>query len=188
MEFKIGDKVKFLNERGGGVVSEILNKKIVKLITDDGFEIPYFVSKLVPIEPINNTIEAPDKNIPKKISYNIPPEKEKSSISKKSKSKASKSITGNWEIDLHIEELLDSYKGMTNGQIVQFQLAYFQKKLDEAMAANIRKIIFIHGVGNGRLKFEITQILSSLGGISYYDAAYKKYGFGATEVIIHQHL
>ena len=58
MEFKIGDKVKFLNEQGGGVVSEILNKKIVKLITDDGFEIPYFVHTLLSVEPVKEVTKS----------------------------------------------------------------------------------------------------------------------------------
>jgi len=88
------------------------------------------------------------------------------------------------EVDLHIEHLLDSYKGMTNAQIIQYQLKFFQKELENGIAANLKKIIFIHGVGNGRLKQEILAILRNYPELTVQDASFKKYGFGATEVNI----
>lgn len=48
----------------------------------------------------------------------------------------------------------------------------------------MKKIIFIHGVGNGRLKQEIISVLKATRGISFQDASYKEYGFGATQVNI----
>lgn len=89
------------------------------------------------------------------------------------------------EVDLHIEELIDSHSGLTNSQILNIQVSHFEQELDAAMAGGIKKIIFIHGIGNGRLKHELVSILKTIEGISYHDASYKKYGFGATEVIIH---
>ncbi len=50
MKFKVGDKVKFLNESGGGVISKILNPKMVNVMIDDGFEIPMLASELLKIE------------------------------------------------------------------------------------------------------------------------------------------
>jgi hypothetical protein len=88
-----------------------------------------------------------------------------------------------WEVDLHLEELVDNVKGMTNGQMLDIQLRHFQKKLDEAMASNIRKVVFIHGVGNGRLKQEIRKLLGTYKELRFHDAAYGTYGFGATEVV-----
>ncbi|HEX7414823.1 MAG TPA: Smr/MutS family protein, partial [Bacteroidia bacterium] len=62
---------------------------------------------------------------------------------------------------------------------------HFQKNLDEAITNRSYKIVFIHGVGNGRLKQEIVAILKNHSKeVSYQDGDYKKYGFGATEVII----
>jgi hypothetical protein len=87
-----------------------------------------------------------------------------------------------WEVDLHLEELVDSIRGMTNAQMIDTQLRHVHKKLDEAYAANIRKIVFIHGVGNGRLKQEIRKILATHKDLQFYDASYSTYGFGATEV------
>lgn len=89
------------------------------------------------------------------------------------------------EVDLHIENLVDSYKGMTNHDMLQLQLRHFQTHLEEAINNRYHKIVFIHGVGNGRLKQEILNILAGYTReVRYYDAEYKKYGLGATEVLI----
>ena len=37
---KVGDKVKFLNDVGGGTVTGFLNKNMVNVENEDGFEIP----------------------------------------------------------------------------------------------------------------------------------------------------
>jgi hypothetical protein len=89
------------------------------------------------------------------------------------------------EIDLHAQNLLDSFKHMGNHEILQVQLKHFQKNLDEAITNRYYKIVFIHGVGNGRLKQEIVAILKNYNKeVSFQDGDYKKYGFGATEVIV----
>ena len=55
--------------------------------------------------------------------------------------------------------------------------------MNEAMRKHIRKIIFIHGVGNGRLKSEIRKELQHYQGIKVRDADPSRYGRGATEVV-----
>lgn len=52
MKIKVGDQVKFLNERGGGVVSKILNSTMVNVAIEDGFEIPTRISELIKIDDI----------------------------------------------------------------------------------------------------------------------------------------
>ena len=111
---------------------------------------------------------------------------------KEFKSPAKKSVPHNnpsyfieKEIDLHAQNLLDSFKGMSNHEILQVQLKHFQKNLDEAITNRYYKIVFIHGVGNGRLKQEIIAILKNFNKeVSFQDGEYKRYGFGATEVLI----
>jgi hypothetical protein len=44
---KIGDKVKFLNAPGGGIVSKIIDTRTVNVMIEDGFEIPTMVGELV---------------------------------------------------------------------------------------------------------------------------------------------
>ena len=73
---------------------------------------------------------------------------------------------------------------MSNAEIISFQLRKFQRELDDAISNHFRSIVFIHGVGNGRLRGEIHNILKGYRKISFHDASYAKYGFGATEVII----
>ncbi len=47
MKFKVGDKVEYLNEKGGGIIKAIIDSKMVKLETKDGFEIPVLASDLI---------------------------------------------------------------------------------------------------------------------------------------------
>ncbi|MBK7309833.1 MAG: DUF2027 domain-containing protein [Sphingobacteriaceae bacterium] len=88
------------------------------------------------------------------------------------------------EVDLHIEELLDSTKGLGSHEMLSVQLEHFEKELDEAILKGMKKIVFIHGVGNGRLKQEIIAVLRTIKGVTYQDGSYKDYGFGATQVNI----
>ncbi|MFU8844220.1 MAG: DUF2027 domain-containing protein, partial [Bacteroidales bacterium] len=50
MKLKVGDRVKFLNEKGGGVVSKIIDPKMVNVTIEDGFEIPVLMTELLRIE------------------------------------------------------------------------------------------------------------------------------------------
>jgi hypothetical protein len=47
MKFKIGDKVNFLNDLGGGVVTKIIDETLVHVTIDDGFEIPVLAKELI---------------------------------------------------------------------------------------------------------------------------------------------
>ncbi len=89
------------------------------------------------------------------------------------------------EVDLHIHELIDDTRGMSNKDMMEFQLGKFH----EIMAANKdkknRKIVFIHGKGNGVLKSELIKSLKKkYTWNSYQDASFEQYGFGATMVTI----
>lgn len=88
------------------------------------------------------------------------------------------------EIDLHIEELIDNVAGMSNALIVNVQLNHARKALENAIAERAKKITFIHGVGNGKLKTEVRAMLEKYKEIKFYDAPYTKYGYGATEVAL----
>lgn len=88
------------------------------------------------------------------------------------------------EIDLHIEKLLDDYKGMSNAEIVQVQLDAAREKLDKCILSGAHRLVLIHGVGNGRLKTEIRKLLNSYYDIRFEDASFKKYGAGATLVYL----
>lgn len=92
-------------------------------------------------------------------------------------------LTGSgYETDLHIEELTDDPSHLKAGEMLEVQLARFRKDLDKALLSRQDKIVFIHGVGNGRLKQAIRAELNSLK-LKYRDANFEKYGAGATEVL-----
>ncbi|MGE0566444.1 MAG: DUF2027 domain-containing protein [Bacteroidia bacterium] len=111
--------------------------------------------------------------------------KEFKSSSKKSHTKKDYLKSLEKEVDLHAEELLDNLSGMSNHEILSIQLEKFEKELDDAIDKGFKKIIFIHGVGNGRLKSEIHSVLKSMKEVTFQDASFKKYGYGATQVNIH---
>ena len=50
MNLKPGDKVKFLNAKGGGVVRKIIDTRMVSIEVEGGFEIPTLISELVRID------------------------------------------------------------------------------------------------------------------------------------------
>ena len=89
------------------------------------------------------------------------------------------------EVDLHINELIDYSEGMSNSEILQIQLDRFHFVIEQNKKNKGKKIVFIHGVGNGVLKNEIRKLLErKYKGLNYQDASFREYGFGATMVII----
>ena len=91
------------------------------------------------------------------------------------------------EVDLHIEQLIDSHRGMPNRQIVDVQLAHFRRRLREAINKRMTKVTFIHGIGQGILKSEIRAILKDeYPNLEFHDGPYHRYGYGATEVLVRQ--
>jgi hypothetical protein len=88
------------------------------------------------------------------------------------------------EVDLHIEELVDDETNLTPNDMLNIQMDYFKKCLNEAIERHLDKIIFIHGVGQGTLKDKILNELDSYSFIHYFPASMQKYGIGATEVYI----
>lgn len=88
------------------------------------------------------------------------------------------------EIDLHIEELMEDFSGKSNHELLNFQMDFFVKMLEQAIASKMKKIVFIHGVGNGSLKNSLIEKLKNdYPFLKFQDATYAKYGKGATEVI-----
>ena len=50
MKFKTGDKVKFLNEKGGGIITKIISPTMVNVMIEDGFEVPILMSEVIHAE------------------------------------------------------------------------------------------------------------------------------------------
>ncbi|HZL10769.1 MAG TPA: DUF2027 domain-containing protein [Prolixibacteraceae bacterium] len=89
------------------------------------------------------------------------------------------------EIDLHIHELLEDTRGLSNHEMLEVQLGRFHNELETAIKNGTRRIVFIHGIGNGTLKQELRKELTSKYKKYYFqDASFKEYGYGATMVIL----
>jgi hypothetical protein len=88
------------------------------------------------------------------------------------------------EVDLHINQLVDSVIGMTNAEIIKIQLDVYHKTITDAILNKTSKVILIHGIGNGTLKDAIRESLTKQYKLQFEDASFKEYGFGATEVIL----
>ena len=109
-------------------------------------------------------------------------EKEQSGKPKLPKTKASSDIL---EVDLHINALIDSVTGLSNADILEYQLNKFHEILRQSQHEKGKKIVFIHGIGNGTLKQRVQNELKRKYRKHYQqDASFKEYGWGATMVTI----
>lgn len=89
------------------------------------------------------------------------------------------------EVDLHIQELVDDPSNLSSTEILDIQMSRFVTTLDGGIIAGTRRMVFIHGVGAGKLKHEIQKTLKQkYPKLRYQDASFKEYGYGATMVII----
>lgn len=89
------------------------------------------------------------------------------------------------EIDLHIHELLDNFNNLSNAEMVTVQMNKFNEEMGKAIKSDVKKIVFIHGVGNGTLKNELRRELQrKYSKYTMQDASFREYGYGATMVII----
>ncbi len=89
------------------------------------------------------------------------------------------------EVDLHISALRTDYSTMPQNEILQYQVDYFISMLESAIAFNYRRVIFIHGIGNGILKSAIISKLKDYEHIELRKASFVHYGNGAIEIAIH---
>ena len=89
-------------------------------------------------------------------------------------------------IDLHADELLDNTRGMQPIDILEYQLDIFRKKMEENKNKKGKKLIFIHGKGQGVLRNAVLRELNhTYKNCTSQDASFREYGFGATMVTIH---
>lgn len=89
------------------------------------------------------------------------------------------------EVDLHATELLDSMSGLQPKDILEFQLKTFREVMEQHKGERGRRIVFIHGKGEGVLRAAIiAELKARYKQCRYQDASFREYGFGATLVIL----
>jgi dsDNA-specific endonuclease/ATPase MutS2 len=78
---------------------------------------------------------------------------------------------------------MDSHSHLSNAEILHFQLQEFEKWFELAKFNQLPSMIIIHGVGKGKLKQEIHDLLKVKSNVKSFINQYSDfYGYGATEV------
>ena len=86
-------------------------------------------------------------------------------------------------IDLHIEKLSDDWSKLSNYEILSIQLGTFEKYYALAVAHYQPNLIVVHGLGTGKLKEEIHEILKMKPEVkSFINRYHPNFGYGATEI------
>jgi len=187
VKLKIGDRIKFLNGVGGGTITTFQQNGMAKVMVEEGFELPYPMNELI------RDIDNESKAIAEMIESSVDTENKNEEVLEPLEEEYEEEIPliekykvapREAEVDMHIWRLTDNYPRMTNGEMLNLQLGFFKHCLESAIENNFTKVIFIHGVGNGRLKQEIRTILDEYVYIEYNNASMEKYGVGATKVLI----
>lgn len=177
--FCIGTRVGVINDTLTGIITEI-NKDAITFESDEGFEYQYDKNELIVKGELNVLL--------KNNSFHEATIEKKSTDAENPISiKSGKRNNPPLEIDLHIHQLIDSEKGMSNFDMLNLQLKTVKKHLELAIKNNAQRIVFIHGVGEGVLRTELHYLLKKYP-VEFYEASYKNYGQGATEVYIYQNV
>ncbi|MCK4562000.1 MAG: Smr/MutS family protein [Flavobacteriaceae bacterium] len=174
-DFHIGDKIGLINDTLSGIIIK-MDKHHITLECDEGFTYNCKPNEIIQLKNFDEALS--NKNIHNSITEkgNVIPKNNKSRDLKKS------SVL---EIDLHMHQLIDSEKGMTNFEMLSIQLAAAKKKLEFAITKKAQRVVFIHGIGEGVLKNELHLMLKKYP-VEIFEASYTNYGQGATEVYIYQ--
>ena len=163
-----GQKVRFLERQGRGMITRVVGAQIW-VEDEDGFEDCFQVSELVPDRPI------PVKEVYAK-------DFAQDQASKNPPSYQQARTPGEIKVDLHFDKLVDFPKNYDPQRRLEMQIQIARNTLDKARRGGIRKVIIIHGVGQGLLKEEVHKLLERRDDLIFYDASYARYGRGATEV------
>ncbi len=86
-------------------------------------------------------------------------------------------------VDLHIEKLTDSWQHLSNLAKLDLQLKTFEKFYELALLNHQSQLIVIHGIGSGKLRDEIHDILRHKKAVkSFVNQFHPSFGYGATEI------
>ena len=179
MKFKIGDKVAVTDDAIKGKVTAIDNH-MISILTEDDFVMKFSENELVKIG-VEQSELAKTVIVSNQLSYKEDYKKRQN----QTRARKSKGEIPPMEVDLHINKLIKSTRGMDNYDMLTLQMDTAKHKLEFAIRNRIPRIVFIHGVGAGVLKTELDYLFNRYN-VKISEASYQKYGMGATEVYIYQ--
>lgn len=175
MRFKVGEKVSFMNEPGHGIVQSFKNENTILVEDETGFDRAFPIDELVKIygDQSDAIGEDFDASLAEEVTDSSDAANDVDDVRK---------YKDYWEIDLHIHEILESEAGLSNKEMLDHQIYALRRFYRKAREKHIRKIIIIHGVGQGVLRNEVRDFLFGQDGLEVYDADFREYGKGATAV------
>jgi hypothetical protein len=177
---KKGDLVETIDDAIQGIVLSVENTTVTVLSEDD-FEMEFDKAELVVMNTkISDSALLPDDPA------SVLAEKESSKPRKSTRIKPKERVQPAMEVDLHIHKLVPTTKNMANHDMLTIQLDTAKRQIDFAIKKRIQRVVFIHGVGDGVLRAELEYLFRRYENLKYYDADFKKYGRGATEIYIFQ--
>ena len=179
MGFEKGDRVVVLDD---AIKGKVINATphIIKVETADGFEMEFSPQELVKIDEEQSEI-AKMVIVSQYLSNKTDTVKKRKGV----KVKKSKGEIPPMEVDLHLDKLTKTTRGMDNFDKLSLQVDNAKYKLEFAIKNRIPRVVFIHGVGEGVLKEELKYLFNRYN-VKVSEASYQKYGMGATEVYILQ--
>lgn len=184
MSFKIGDKVRFLNEVGEGSIHDMRGDRII-VIDEHGFEWEMGENELVADTPhLDKEYNRENAEMDLKRAVDLPKILENGTDKEMDQYISMQGKNTVLEIDLHIQELVNHISHLSNYEIVTIQVNHFIRFFKLAKKQKYQKLIVIHGLGQGVLKSEIRAILDAANNCTYRDADFTKYGLGATEITL----
>lgn len=170
---KVGSRVKFIDEVGEGVIVQYTpDQSLVEHA--DGFERWWKNEELLCLDELEEL----------EVEYSDLVADELKRINSARASEKSGKLEF-IEVDLHIEAIPGSSDSWSSFEKLQYQLTTADDALNKARSLGIKKVILIHGVGTGRLRYELEVYLNGEGE-EWYDASYREYGQGAIEVNVRQ--
>lgn len=170
---KRGDMVSLMYSRDIGKITDIRGD-IVSVEVEGGLVIPLHHTEIVPL--FNDQMTA--------LSEEMPKNKERSGVRFADSGNKSAECGGSVvEVDLHVRSLGGR---VDRGNELSSQLGRFRQVMAESIRHRGRRIIFIHGEGEGVLKSAIWRELDSVyaGRCTWSNAPFGKYLNAATVVII----
>ncbi len=189
---QVGAKVRFLDEVGQGVVTQVISETSVMVEDENGFEYPYESGRLLMIADAKEEKMAYERVVPSVleiVQQDVSPEHKKR-LEKDFKTKYKEandraSDRSDMEIDLHMHAIVDSQMGLDPTTMLELQLSHFERMLQIGIRQRMKKLVFIHGIGQGVLRHQIwSRVDSYYPDCSCRSADPREYGSGATEVWI----
>ena len=186
---QIGDKVRFLNEVGGGVISGFEGSDII-LVTDEfGFEIPTLRSDVVVIETDSNNFVRRKTPGLRSLKEQTPPQPTAATAPTKPQERVGEEQPTAGEdnddeddyepepiqpvkeekvlfpadtlvkVDLHIDALLDDTEGMSPSVLLNTQMTEFRVFMERYLHKKGTRLVFLHGKSQHELRESIMREL-----------------------------